>query len=470
MFCEDRRASEGGAGAGHAHGSWRPPRRRPRARFRRERASARARNCARGRGRKFAALVHRLSGRTDHEKFFIRSAPAANSRPHNRERHEVSRDCRRPPCAPWRRGDSSHHERGVQGAPGGSPPGSSGGGSSTSGWEDFSTFSNTPPIASDARSARDAVPPPERLDEDVHPLTRDWADRINNRNVRAAFLQEPIDSYTTAHDLRVWTGTWNTNGKPPPRTSTSPRGWTSRPDRPGRRRFPGDRAPHAGQGARGGGREGDGRVGGHHRARPPRQASPPRRRVVVHRRWASFDGDDAGDAAGGAWTSFDAAVLGGRRRSGGEGSGAATQLASDPKPPPRDPSSGGPVPLTFGWRASSSSGCTSRTWAASHVRDARVATVSTRSPPGRELAREVARWEQGRRRGVAQDATTPRWCSCARTSAPGASRRREQALGGLPRHRVQVVVSRRPPRRAPDGAAIAPRRSETRSRRFGSAI
>jgi hypothetical protein len=34
------------------------------------------------------------------------------------------------------------------------------------------------------------------------------AGRINSRRVRDAFLREPIESYTAAHDLRVWTGTW----------------------------------------------------------------------------------------------------------------------------------------------------------------------------------------------------------------------------------------------------------------------
>lgn len=52
--------------------------------------------------------------------------------------------------------------------------------------------------------------------EEPHPLIKEWSARISNRNVRAAFLKEPIEGYTIPHDLRVWTGTWNTNGKSPP--------------------------------------------------------------------------------------------------------------------------------------------------------------------------------------------------------------------------------------------------------------
>ena len=50
----------------------------------------------------------------------------------------------------------------------------------------------------------------------VHPLTREWADRIGNRAVRDAFLEHPIGDYTKSHKLNVWTGSWNTNGKRPP--------------------------------------------------------------------------------------------------------------------------------------------------------------------------------------------------------------------------------------------------------------
>ena len=34
--------------------------------------------------------------------------------------------------------------------------------------------------------------------------------------MRAAFVKRPLESYADAHALNVWTGTWNTNGKPPP--------------------------------------------------------------------------------------------------------------------------------------------------------------------------------------------------------------------------------------------------------------
>ena len=52
--------------------------------------------------------------------------------------------------------------------------------------------------------------------QEPHPLTKEWSKRINNKSVRAEFMKESIDSYTAAHKLKVWTGTWNTNGKPPP--------------------------------------------------------------------------------------------------------------------------------------------------------------------------------------------------------------------------------------------------------------
>ena len=53
-------------------------------------------------------------------------------------------------------------------------------------------------------------------EDGVHPLTREWADRIGNRAVRDAFLEHPIGDYTESHKLNVWTGSWNTNGKRPP--------------------------------------------------------------------------------------------------------------------------------------------------------------------------------------------------------------------------------------------------------------
>ena len=60
-------------------------------------------------------------------------------------------------------------------------------------------------------------------EDSVHPLTRQWASRIGNRAVRDAFLAHPIEDYTSSHELSVWTGTWNTNGKrPPPGLDISP--------------------------------------------------------------------------------------------------------------------------------------------------------------------------------------------------------------------------------------------------------
>ena len=86
------------------------------------------------------------------------------------------------------------------------------------GWEDFSDFSNAVPIGGGASIGARAVPLHDGLgaETEPHPLTKDWATRIKNPKVRAAFVKRPLESYADAHALNVWTGTWNTNGKPPP--------------------------------------------------------------------------------------------------------------------------------------------------------------------------------------------------------------------------------------------------------------
>ena len=86
------------------------------------------------------------------------------------------------------------------------------------GWEDFSDFSNAVPIGGGASLGARAVPLHDGLgaETEPHPLTKDWAARIKNPKVRAAFVKRPLESYADAHALNVWTGTWNTNGKPPP--------------------------------------------------------------------------------------------------------------------------------------------------------------------------------------------------------------------------------------------------------------
>ena len=86
------------------------------------------------------------------------------------------------------------------------------------GWEDFSDFSNAVPIGGGASLGARAVPLHDGLGAEMepHPLTKDWAARIKNPKVRAAFAKQPLESYADAHALNVWTGTWNTNGKPPP--------------------------------------------------------------------------------------------------------------------------------------------------------------------------------------------------------------------------------------------------------------
>ena len=86
------------------------------------------------------------------------------------------------------------------------------------GWEDFSDFSNAVPIGGGASLVPRAVPLHDGLgaETEPHPLTKQWAARIKNPKTRAAFVKRPLESYADAHPLHVWTGTWNTNGKPPP--------------------------------------------------------------------------------------------------------------------------------------------------------------------------------------------------------------------------------------------------------------
>ena len=230
------------------------------------------------------------------------------------------------------------------------------------------------------------MPPPERLDEDVHPLTRDWADRINNRNVRAAFLQEPIDSYTTAHDLRVWTGTWNTNGKPPPPDlDITP--WldvSSRPDlvvvgfqeivplTPGKVLMQEDANATGeweaiiertlnGTVAAGEAKKAAAASAAIVSAAP---ASAPATSSPSTFAWASFgDGPPSGGAWEGQWASFN------------------TPSASPPRTPPPASSSGGDRPSYVRLARKQLVGVYITVWAtidaASHARDVRVDTVST---------------------------------------------------------------------------------------------
>ena len=70
-----------------------------------------------------------------------------------------------------------------------------------------------------ARNRVDAVPSTtsartRNLDA-RHPLAKDWSERISSPAVRREFMGESIDSYTRRRALRVFAGTWNTNGKAP---------------------------------------------------------------------------------------------------------------------------------------------------------------------------------------------------------------------------------------------------------------
>ena len=59
------------------------------------------------------------------------------------------------------------------------------------GWEDFSDFSNAVPIGGGASLGARAVPLHDGLGAEMepHPLTKDWAARIKNPKVRAAFAK-----------------------------------------------------------------------------------------------------------------------------------------------------------------------------------------------------------------------------------------------------------------------------------------
>ena len=316
----------------------------------------------------------------------------------------------------------------------GAPGGSSAAAASTSTWVGFD---DEAPSASDfsapAVATHPGFPAPSRgvakPEDSVHPLTRQWASRIGNRAVRDAFLAHPIEDYTSSHELSVWTGTWNTNGKrPPPGLDISP--WldaaVSKPDivvvgfqeivplTPGKvlavedekatREWEAiiERALHEG----GGGPQGG--AGGQQGASSSTAG------------WASFDGDDNG-----AWTSFDAASSEDGRRSGGDtaggdtaggGSEAAGAEASGAEAPSRRY-----VRLACKQLVGVYITVWATTEAASHVRDVRVATVSTGFNLGVGALQVATLGNKGAPR-FGLGFTTPPRCSCARTSAPGASR------------------------------------------------
>ena len=131
------------------------------------------------------------------------------------------------------------------------------------------------------------------------------------------------------------------------------------PTGPGRRRFPGDRSAHPGQGPHAGRRQRDGRVGGHHRARPQRH----RRRRGGEESRRRVGGDlriRPRDVVSLVRVGFLRRRSSQRRRRGGSVGILQHPLrVTSPTLPPRLRAVA-TVPLTFGWRASSSSACTSR--------------------------------------------------------------------------------------------------------------
>lgn len=62
--------------------------------------------------------------------------------------------------------------------------------------------------AHDARSSSAAT-------VELHPFAREWSARVSSSTVRQAFVRESIDAYTSQHPLKVFCGSWNTNGKAP---------------------------------------------------------------------------------------------------------------------------------------------------------------------------------------------------------------------------------------------------------------
>ena len=193
--------------------------------------------------------------------------------------------------------------------------------------------------------------------------------------------------------------------------------------------------PHAGQGARGGGREGDERVEAIIERRSTREAEGVREARRRPPPGGPADGDDAGEAAGGAWTSFDGEFEDGRRSGGG--GGAATQLA-DPKRP-RDPRR--PLASLRSTACKQLVGLTSpcgprrrRHRTRGRVRGDRVDGFQ----PGRGRCR-LPRWatRAAPRFGRSQHPGTVRVLAPQRRESAG---RREQALARLPRHREQAVV------------------------------
>ena len=183
--------------------------------------------------------------------------------------------------------------------------------------------SNAPPLATGYRrpgSSRRSAPADE-----------EWAERIGNRNVRAAFLEESIDGYTAAHDLRVWTGVEHERG--PSRASTSRRGSASHVAPASSSSSSRRSSRHPGQSPHAGGHRRDGRVGGHHRARPERRGAPrrpqtrrcassaswtpswsrrPRRRPAAAPGWTSFEDPGGAPAAARANPNPNASIGGDR--------------------------------------------------------------------------------------------------------------------------------------------------------------
>ena len=67
---------------------------------------------------------------------------------------------------------------------------------------------------------------------ELHPLAREWGARVSSKTVRRAFERESIDAYTSQHPLKVFCGTWNTNGKAP-KEGMDVRLWLKMDDRGG---------------------------------------------------------------------------------------------------------------------------------------------------------------------------------------------------------------------------------------------
>ena len=197
-----------------------------------------------------------------------------------------ARIVRRAPCATLASGDSSHHERGVQ-EPLRGPL-------RNLGWRIW--YLRMGGLLHLLQHASDRERRPVRPDAPPRAVGRGRAPADPRLGGPHQQPQRPRRLSPGAHrqlhhrarPSRVDGHVEHQRQAPPPGPRHHPLAGRLVPARPGGCRFPGDRPAHPGQGPHAGGRERDGRVGDHHRARPKRhrrrrggEESRRRRRVRV---------------------------------------------------------------------------------------------------------------------------------------------------------------------------------------------